>query len=555
LRKLTDTYILKGKGEEVYEPRFTYHGFRYVELTGFPGTPTLETIEGRVVHSIVEPVGGFICSNSLINHIHRNVLWGQLSNLMSVPTDCPQRDERMGWMGDAQLSAEEAIYNFDMAGFYTKWVEDISDSQAKDGGVPDVVPPYWSSYPADPAWGTAWVVIPWYLYQYYGDKRILEKNYSGIKKWVNFLGSKAADYIVSYTKYGDWCPPGHIKPVDASGQLISSWYYYHDTLILSKIAHILGKPEDTKKYSELSEEIKEAFNRKFLKEERYSAEKYSDLYMKVEALLPVTISEDKKKEMIKGFMAMFATSGQTSNVLPLFLDMVPEDKRKAVLKNLVDDIVVTHGNHINTGIVGTRYILDVLTKYGQANLAYKLVTQRTYPSWGYMIREGATTIWEKWEYLAEGGMNSHNHIMFGSVDAWFYKVLAGINIDPASSGFRRIIIKPFIVGDLKYVSASVKTIRGMVSSNWTRQDKSLVLDVTFPVNSQAKVHIPKMGLKKVIVKEGEKTVWENGSYLQGIAGITGGSEDEDYVTFNVGSGLYSFEVSGLDKHCSPGSYK
>ena len=517
--KATDTYILKGEGQEVYEPRFTYHGFRYVEATGFPGTPTLETIEGRVVHSAVEPVGGFISSNSLINSIHKNVLWGQLSNLMSVPTDCPQRDERMGWMGDAQLSAEEAIYNFDMAGFYTKWVEDISDSQAEDGSVPDVVPPYWSKYPADPAWGTAWVVIPWYLYQYYGDKRVLEQNYSGMKKWVDFLTGQTRDHILSYGEIGDWCPPGHIKPVDTPGEVTSTWYYYHDTLILSKIAGILEKSADAKKYSQLSSKIKEAFNKKFFKDDRY------------------------------------ATDNQTCNILPLFLGMVPEDKKQAVLKNLIDDIVVLHNNHLNTGIVGTRYILNVLTKYGQANLAYKLVTQTTYPGWGYMIREGATTLWERWEYLAGGGMNSHNHIMFGSVDAWLYKVLAGINIDPASPGFGKIIIKPFIVGDLKYVNASVKTIRGMVSSSWTRQDKSLVLDVTFPVNSQAKVHIPKMGLKKVIVKERGKTVWENGSYLQGIAGITGGSEDEDYVTFNVGSGLYSFEVSGLDKHCSPGSYK
>ncbi len=502
--KATDTYILKGEGEEVYEPRFTYHGFRYVEVAGFPGTPTLESIEGRVVHSAVEPVGGFVCSNSLINHIHRNVLWGQLSNLMSVPTDCPQRDERMGWMGDAQLSAEEAIYNFDMAGFYTKWLEDIRDSQAEDGSVPDVVPPYWSNYPADPAWGTACVVIPWCLYQYYRDERVLEQNYSVIKKWVDFLSTKSEDYIVSYFKYGDWCPPAHVKPVDTPMELTSTWYYYHDALILSKIAHILGRPDEAEHYSQLSSKIKEAFNKKFLKDDHY------------------------------------ATGSQTCNVLPLFLDMVPEDKKQAVLKNLIDDIVVTHGAHLNTGIVGTRYILDVLTKYGQANLAYKLAVQTTYPGWGYMIREGATTLWERWEYLAEGGMNSHNHIVFGSVDAWFYKTLAGINIDSASPGFRRINIKPYIVGNLKYVSASIKTIRGMVSSSWTRRDNSLVLNVTLPVNSQAKVSVPKMGLESVIVKEDGRTIWKDDSYVEGMAGIIGADEDENYVTFDVGSGSYSF---------------
>lgn len=543
--KTTDTYILKGEGEELYEPRFTYHGFRYVEVTGFPGTPTLESLEGRVVHSAVEPVGSFACSNSLINRIHQNVLWGQLSNLMSVPTDCPQRDERMGWMGDAQLTVEEAIYNFDMAGFYTKWSFDIKEAQKDDGSVPDVVPPYWSFYPADPAWGTACVVIPWYLYLYYEDKRILEENYCGIKKWVDFLHSQAKDYLLSYGKCGDWCPPGHVRPPDTPLKVTSTWYYYHDTLTLSEIARILGKSEDAERYSQLSEKIKDAFNREFLQEDRYSGKKYSDLYEAVEDLIPPIVSEDKKDEMRKKAAAVWVPSSQTTNLLPLFLHMVPEDKRQKVLRNLVDDIVVTHSYHLNTGIVGTRYLFDVLTKYGYTDLAYKLATQTTYPSWGYMIKEGATTLWERWEYLANAGMNSHNHIMFGTVDAWFYKVLAGIGLDSAGPGFQRIIIKPYPVGDLKYASASVKTTRGIVSSSWARHDRSLVLNVTLPFNSEAKVHIPKIGLEKVIVKEGEKTIWENGSYVGGIAGITGGREDEDYVTFEVGSGSYSFKVSGL----------
>ena len=540
--KATDTYILKGEGKEVYEPLFTYHGFRYVELTGFPGTPMLESLEGCVVHSAVEPTGSFICSNSLINHIHRNVLWGQLSNLMSIPTDCPQRNERRGWMGDAQLSAEEAIYNFNMVGFYTKWIGDIKEAQKEDGSVPDTVPPYWSLYPADPAWGTAWIVIPWYLYLYYGDKQILKHNYSGIKKWVDFLSAQAIDYIIPYLKFGDWCPPCRIYSLATPTKVTSTWYYYHDSLILSKIARILGKSEDAKKYSELSDKIKKAFNREFFKEDRYSSEKYSELYKKVEAILPATAPENRKKEIAKKLISNFAACTQTSNVLSLFLDMVPGDKKKAVLKNLVDDITRIHGNHLNTGISGTRYILDVLTRYGQVDLAYKLVTQTTYPSWGYMIRKGATTIWERWEYLTAGGMNSHNHIMFGSVDAWFYKVLAGINVDLAGPGFQRIIIKPYIVGDLKYVSASLKTIRGMVSSSWIKRRSSLILNVTLPFNSQAKVYIPKMKLEKIIVKEGKKPIWRNGSYLESIAGITGGSEDDEYVTFNIGSGSYSFEI-------------
>ena len=506
--KATDVYILKGEGIEVYEPRFTYHGFRYVEVTGFPGTPALENLEGVVVHTDVESVGGFVCSNPLINQIHRNIRWGQLSNLMSVPTDCPQRDERMGWMGDAQLTAEEAILNFWMPGFYEKWIRDIMDAQAEDGSVPDVVPPYWRLYPADPAWGTAYVVIPWLLYVYYGDLRILEEAYEGIKRWVDFLASKAEGYILRFSKYGDWCPPAHIRPVETPGELVSTWVFYHDALTLSKIAEVLGKAEDAKRYSELAEKIKEAFNKEFLKDDHY------------------------------------AMGSQTCDTLPLYLDMVPEDKVDAVLKHLINDIEVLHDKHLNTGIVGTRYLLETLTRYGRADLAYAIATQTTYPSWGYMIKEGATTLWERWEYLAGSGMNSHNHIMFGSVDIWFYKVLAGINVDPSAPGFERFMIKPCVVGDLEHVSASVKTIRGMVACEWARTHNSIVMKVTIPVNSKAIVYVPKMGLKDVIVKEGDTVIWSKGSYMGGVEGIDGGKEEGDYIVFSVGSGTYTFSLSG-----------
>jgi len=541
--RATDTYILKGQDLETYEPRFTYHGFRYVEVKGFPGTPNLGSLEGCVVHSAVEPTGSFVCSNSLVNQIHKNVIWGQLSNLMSVPTDCPQRDERMGWMGDAQLTAEEAIHNFGMAGFYTKYIMDIGDSQKEDGSVPDVVPTYWSLYPADPAWGTACIVLPWNLYLYYEDKQILKHNYSVMKRWVGFLGSKAADYIVSYGKHGDWCPPRHALSVDTGLRLTSTWYYYHDAFLLSKIAGILDEREDAEKYAQLSEKIKEAFNREFFLGDRYCSEKLADLHKRVEALLPPTASEDMQKEMIKGTLPLRGPSIQTANVLALCLDIAPRDKKEQVARTLFDDIVTTQSTHINTGIVGTKYLFDVLTKFGRADLAYKLVTQTTYPSWAYMIQEGATTLWERWEYLADGGMNSHNHIMYGTVDAWFYRALVGIKLDPADPGFKAIIIKPYPVGDLRFASASLRTVRGTVSSSWARDEKTLSLEVTLPVNSQAKVSIPKMGLNKVTVKESGMVIWEKGSYAEGAAGVTGGSEEEDYVTFDIGSGSYSFQLS------------
>ena len=504
--KATDVYILKGEGLEEYEPRFTYHGFRYVEVTGYPGVPSIDTLEGKAVHSDVEAVGGFSCSNQLLNQIHKNVVWTQLNNLMSVPTDCPQRSERMGWMGDAQLSAEEAILNFWMPSFYEKWIADIRDAQASDGSVPDVVPPYWKLYPADPAWGTAFVEIPWLLYLYYEDKRILEETYEGMKNWINFLSSKAKNYILEFNKYGDWCPPAHVKAMETPGELISTFIYYKDTLTLSKIAKVLGKLEDSENYERLAENIKKAFNEYFLKEDRYS------------------------------------TGSQTCNVLPLSLDLVPKEKVNVVFENLVRDVEVACDKHLNTGIIGTRYLLETLTKYGRADLAYAIASQKTYPSWGYMIREGATTIWERWEYLTGEGMNSHDHIMFGTVDTWFYKALAGIRLE--EPGFKSFTVKPFVPEDLTHAQASTKTVNGIISSEWSKSYNSFKLNVVVPVNTKAKVYVPKLKFNKVLVKESEKIIWRDSKFIE-TEGILSESEEENYVVFEVGSGSYHFEVTEM----------
>ena len=535
-----DAYILKGEGEEIFEPRFTYHGFQFVEITGFPGTPSLKSIEGRVVHSAVPSRGSFLCSNDVINQIHQNTLWGQLSNLMSIPTDCPQRDERMGWMGDAQLTVEEAVYNFDMAGFYTKWLRDIKDAQKENGSVPDVVPVYWNIYPADPAWGTACMIIPWTVYLYYNDQRILEHYYPMMTRYVEFLDSIATDGMLVFGKYGDWCPPWHVHSVDTSPSLVSQWYYYHDTLLLSKIANVLGKAEDVDAYSAKAEKLKAIFNEMYLGDDRY-AEKPDPWFLK---LIPEDASQDIQAEMKKHLAHTFEVRSQTGQALALFLGLVPEDKQDAVLQHLIDDIIVVHGKHLNTGIVGTRYILDVLVEQGYAELAYQLVTETTYPSWGYMLKEGATTLWERWEYLTDVGMNSQNHIMLGSVDAWFYRFLGGIQIDPSVPGWQKIIIKPHILGDLQFVSASLHTVRGLVSSRWTKGYDSVELQVSVPVNSQAVVSVPTAGLEQVRIRESGSVIWEHGKPGQAVAGITGGHADTGYVTFTVGSGAYVFDVRG-----------
>jgi alpha-L-rhamnosidase len=509
----TDTYILKGEGEEIFEPRFTYHGFRYAEITGFPGVPTISNVEGLFIHTDVPKTGEFFCSNQLINKIHENIIWGQLSNFMSIPTDCPQRDERHGWMGDAQLTVEEAIYNFDTVRFYTKVLQDIQLCQKENGAISDVVPPYWPFYPADPAWGTAYITIAWYLYWYYNDKTILEVHYESMKNYVNHLKRNTEENILyKFGKYGDWCPPGNIVSRKTPIEQVCTWYYYHDTLILSKIASILGKDQDYRELSERSEIIKDAYNNKFLK----------DAYV-----IPKLSFTDR-------------TISQTANILPLYLKMVPEKKKRKVLSTLLHCIIEDHDYHIDTGIVGTRYLWDVLTENGQAEVAYKIVTQESYPGYGYMIKEGATTLWERWEKLEGSGMNSHNHIMLGSVDTWFYKTLTGIStLEP---GWTKLRIKPYIPPDLAYSGASLRTIKGLVKSSWEKMKYYLRMMINIPVGCISETWVP-IKNPGCVIKEGNVKLWHNGKFVENISGLEFKEIRENYVIFTIGSGYYHFTIN------------
>ena len=507
----TDTYILKGEGIESFEPHFTYHGFRFVELTGFPGVPSLNTLEGLFFHSNVPKVGNFFCSNNLINQIHTNIIWGQLSNLMSIPTDCPQRDERHGWMGDAQLTVEEAIFNFNMVKFYAKYLRDIKLCQREDGSLSDVVPPYWSFYPADPAWGTAYITIAWYLFWYYGDIRILEEHYEGMKKYVEYLTSIAKENLIYFGKYGDWCPPSNIVSRKTPIELTSSWYYYHDVHFLAKIAHAIGKQEDHEYLLNKAKEIKESFNTKFLTGV-YDVVKHSPT--------------DR-------------TISQTSNILPLYLDMVPQGKKKKVLSTLVNTIKEDYSYHFDTGIIGTRYIFDVLSENGYPDVIYKMVNQKSFPGYGYMIKEGATTLWERWEKLEAGGMNSHNHIMLGTVDTWFYNTLAGIrSLEPS---WKLLKIKPFIPTTMNYASASIKTIKGFISVSWEKLENDLKLTITIPVGCNAEVWIP-IEDENCVITEGNVPIWSNNENIKHSDDIEFSKLDEKHVIFNIGSGFYQFVI-------------
>jgi alpha-L-rhamnosidase len=502
--RATDTYILRGEsGEEIYSPRFTYHGFRYVEVTGYPGTPKPGAILGKVVHTAVGSTGGFSASKPVLNQIQRMVQWSVLSNLHSIPTDCNQRDERMGWLADAHLAAEAAIWNFDMAAFYTNFLRDIHDIQLTDGTIPDTVPYRNGRRPADPAWGAGYPLLAWYMYVYYGDNRILAQHYEGIKAWADYLTSRAKDGVVSYYSYADW-----VSVAKTPGDLVSTAFYCWSVDIVTRAAMILGKTDDAVAYQKLGASIRESFHRAFF----------------------------------SPYTGTYGGGSQTAIALPLFLDMVPEDLRAAALSDLTGDIVYANNTHLTTGIIGTKYLLPLLTRYGRSDLAYDLATATTYPSWGYMAENGATTLWEVWQNRTGPSMNSHNHPMFGSVSGWFYSALAGINPDPVAPGFQRIRIEPQVIRDLGWASASIETPRGRVASSWTREGSALKLEVTIPVGSEAEIHVPRLGLSSVTILESGKPVWAKDTFQTGVAGVTGAKQTDWTVVIQAGSGRYLFEM-------------
>jgi len=527
--RATDVYVLKGEGVEVYEPRFTYHGFRYVQLEGLPEKPGLEDVVGRVVRSSVKQIGSFRCSHELLNKIQQNAFWTEANNLHGIPTDCPQRDERLGWLNDMTVRAEAALYNFDLACLYTKWLDDIKDTQdPATGAIADTAPfRGYGRRPADPV-AMSYLVVPWLLYVFYGDRQILEKHYEGMKRWIAYL-EKATDEagIVSYSYYGDWSPPltesvpGSIGAGALSattpGVFVSTCLFYYGVLLLSKVAGVLGEHEDEEYYTSLAAKTREAINRVFLDAEAKT----------------------------------YATGSQTCHVLPLFLKLVPDEYDKDVLQNLVEDIE-KRGGHLATGNLGSKYLMDVLSEYGRADVAYVLATQTTYPSWGYMVMQGATTMWERWEYVTGGWqaeMASHCHPMNATVSAWFYKTLGGIMPVEEDPGFGRIIIRPYMPRDLTSVECVLQTLRGPVRSEWRRTSQGFVMNVAIPWNAMASIHVPidKESAREIVIQESGQTVWEKGRCVDRTAGIVEVSTTESSIVFLVGSGTYRFEVIDLER--------
>ncbi|NLN17833.1 MAG: family 78 glycoside hydrolase catalytic domain [Firmicutes bacterium] len=490
----TDIYTLKGEGVEVWEPRFTYHGFRYVEMTGFPGRPDLDSLRGRFVHTAFEPAGRFSCSNELLNRIQECTLRSYRSNFVGIPTDCPHR-EKNGWTGDAHIAAETGLFNFKAAASYAKWMHDFADEQRPSGQLPGYIPTAGKGYNwgSGPAWDSAYILIPWYLYLYCGDKRVLEQHYSAMKRYVDFMGTMATDHILHFG-LGDWCPPGrpssgHKTPTSVT----STGYYYVDVLLLSKIADLLGHHEDAAAYKTLADKIKKAFNKHFY---------------------------DPKT-------GRYAGEAQTSMACALYQGLVEPDEKDKVLEQLLVSIDEQNG-HIDCGILGTKYVMNTLTDHGRTDVAYRIATKTTYPSWGYWLAQGATTLWESWD-----GINSRNHIMFGDIGAWFYKALAGINPDPESPGFKHTIIRPHPVDDLEWVSAEHHTMYGTIVSSWKKQGDDFTLRIRIPVNTTATVWIPSTNPDSVL---------ESGRPATEAEGVRFLHTEDGYCLYAVGSGEYFFSA-------------
>ena len=508
------TYTLAGNGEETYEPRFTFMGFRYVEVTGFPGELKADNLTGIVVHSDMTVTGKFECSNPLINQLQNNIQWGQKGNFVDVPTDCPQRDERLGWTGDAQAFCRTAAFNMNVSSFYTKWFKDIAADQKSGGEVPDVIPDILNkqgSTTAQPSagWGDVCVIAPWTIYEVFGDKSLLENQYPSMKAWVEYIRKKAGDSYIwkGGSKYGDWLfyhPPVN-NHTEADGHteydFIATAFYAYSTSILAEAAKALNNSDDAKMYSDLFNKIKDVF-----------------------------INEYVTKAGRVG------TNSQTSYVLALKFNLLPEDLRSKAAKYLVNDIK-GRNNHLSTGFLGTPFLCHVLSDNGYTDIAYDLLLQESYPSWLYPVKMGATTIWERWDgektdsTFQDPGMNSFNHYAYGAIGDWMYRVAAGI--ETMGPGYKHIIIQPHPSNKLSYSRASFESSYGTIESGWERNDGKVIIRVKIPANTTATIILPEANQDKVT--EGGKALSQN-SYLKDI------KTSENKLVMQAGSGEYMFEI-------------
>ncbi|MCU6709164.1 glycoside hydrolase family 78 protein [Paenibacillus sp. J5C_2022] len=460
-------YICKGGEEEVFEPHFTFQGFRYVRVTGYPGDIALERFTAIVLHSDMEQAGTFECSDSMLNQLQSNIVWGQKGNFVDVPTDCPQRDERLGWTGDAQVFIRTAAYNRNVAPFFTKWLQDLSSEQLPNGGVPFVIPDVLGGdQHSSAAWGDAATVCPWTIYQMYGDKRVLARQYGSMKAWVEYMRAQGDTEALWNTgfHFGDWLGMDAKEGsyIGATPQdLIATAFYAYSTELLAKSAEALGYAEDAAEYGALYESIVQAFRDEFV---------------------------TANGRLVGPF--------QTAYVLALQFGLLEEKHQSRAIRELVK-LIEDNKGCMTTGFVGTPYLCLALSGHGRSDWAYNLVLNKQYPSWLYSIEQGATTIWEHWDGIKPDGtfwskdMNSYNHYAYGSVGEWLFRKAAGIDMAPEAPGFKRIVIAPEPDARLTYVKASYASPYGEIRSQWQLgEDGQLTVDVTIPANTTAAILLP-----------------------------------------------------------------
>jgi len=525
----TDHYTLRGGEEEIWEPRFTLHGFRYAELTGFPGTPTLETLTGRHVRNDVDVSGTFTCSHPLLNQIQSNIQWTLATSLQGIPQDAAERNERMGWLGDTGFVAEEYFVNFDAASFWTKWLREIRDSQRPNGDVPVISPLHFGRVPGmsetkawrgAPDWTSTYPLLVWYMYWYHGDRRIVEEHYEPLQRLVAWYESQAKDGILA-SVLGDHMEPqddgtSSYAPLHTPANLTTTCYYFRVATILHEMALVLEKPADAERYSLLARQIQSAFHRRF-----FNAEK-----------------------------KIYGTGSQASLAVPLEMGIVPPEHQTAVLQSLVSELE-RRQFHLSTGIIGTRGVMEALRQQGRADVLYNIATQTTYPSWGFQIGRGATTIWES---FGEAGPKSANTLslnmkMFCNASKFFHQQLAGLT--PKRPGFERVQIRPCPVGALTSASSTQDTVQGRFEVSWELRPKTFCLQVTVPVGAIADLSLPVFSIHGDSVRESGQLIWESGELKPNATGIISARRENSTIDFTIASGKYVFESANNSKAASP----
>lgn len=495
----TDTYILNGTGSETFEPHFTFHGFRYIELTGFPGVPSSNAVEGVVFHTDTPFTMKFATGDPIVNQLEGNILWGQRGNFLSVPTDCPQRDERMGWMGDAQVFWRTAAFNTQLATFSHKFAADMRDAQSPAGAFSDVSPRVGPTSDSAPGWADAGVIIPWTAYTQYRDARILEENWGAMEQWMRHVESANPNYLWLHDRgndYGDWLAVGSETPKD----MIATAYWAYDASLMRQMALALGRKSDAERYRILFDSIFAAFNKAYVKPD-----------------------------------GTVGTGSQTSYVLALHMQLLPEKMRVAAADKLVEDIQ-SHNGHLTTGFLGTPYLLLALSASGHSDVAYQLLQQNTFPSWRYMIEHGATTMWERWnsdQMLDDPGMNSFNHYAYGAVAEWLYRYVAGIDLDVNDPGFHRILLHPQFDSRIGHVEATYDSPYGPITSEWKASGEMVSWRAVVPPNTTALLYFP----RKVATK-----LSEGGNALQKNKWITFVRNEGENSIYKASSGSYSFTI-------------